>query len=121
MKTANARGFYTYDVTPDTYGGEVTIHESSADPLDKVWLTLKTQLDVIVGPERVKRLYVSPTGQIIPASPVTARNLGIEGVYPTVKAEASAHLNLEQAKRVRDALNEWIKDQEFVDKHSDQG
>ena len=33
----------------------------------------------------------------------------------------AAHLNLEQAKRVRDALEEWIKDQEFVDKHSSVG
>lgn len=32
----------------------------------------------------------------------------------------AAHLDLEQARQVRDALDEWIRDQEFVDKHSGQ-
>lgn len=35
--------------------------------------------------------------------------------------KGAAHLSLEQAKQVRDALTEWIKDQEFVDKHASEG
>jgi len=68
------RGFANYADFEDSYGAKVIVRESSADPLDKVWIFVN------------------------------------DGAITNNKG--SAHLNVEQAKTLRDALDEWIRSQD---------
>ena len=81
MKTINVRGFASYCDFKDTYENSVRVQESSADPLDKVWVFIQHG--------------------------------------PRVDRDGAAHLDLEQARILRAALEEWIKDQEIVDNHQE--
>lgn len=109
MKTLNSRGFGEYCNFKDTYNGVIRVYESSADPLDKVWVNIKSDLDILVGDAKVKRLYA--IGENVIACHWSEAPPG----YLPVKAEASAHLNREQARILRDALDEFLKDQDEKD------
>jgi len=49
MKTLNSRGFGEYCNFKDTYNGIIRVYESSADPLDKVWVNIDSDLDIFIG------------------------------------------------------------------------
>ncbi len=108
-KTINERGFAGYCDFKDTYGGRVRVYESSADPLDKVWVNIDSQLDILVGKAMVDRVYVNDAGdEVVAFHPqYAASRVG----YKPLKAKASAHLNIEQAKALVAGLSEWIEEQ----------
>ena len=71
--TKNACGFRVYAEFEDTYGANVMVMESSADPLDKMWIFVK--------------------GGTLSSN------------------DSAAHLDADMARQIRDAINEWLKDQ----------
>jgi hypothetical protein len=109
MKTLNSRGFGEYARIIDTYNGVVRVYESSADPLDKVWVNIDSQLDIFIGHAKVKRLYA------LDENVIACHWSAVPPGYVPVKAEASAHLNREQARILRDALDAFLKDQDEKD------
>lgn len=69
-RSTTERGFAIYDEFTDTYGGEVSVQESSIATDCRVWIFVR---------------HYRETG-------------------------GGAHLNIEQAKRVRDALDAFIRE-----------
>lgn len=124
-KTQDQRGFFGYADFKDTYGSTVRVKESSADPLDKVWVFIdaehlhmtmpfSTGADTFDGFPAPRTIYIDPvTHDLVPMHGVTAQKLGRQH-WPKLKQSAAAHLSLEQAKVLRGALDEWIRDQEFA-------
>lgn len=125
--TTDARGFSTFSTFEDTYGAKITVKESSADPLDKLWIFVEggaiqacmpkpTQLNspdfVEFRGEKLpdpRRLYIDS----LTFAPVAFRHHPGHGTsYVPMPQNASAHLDVEQAKKLVAALTQWIAKQE---------
>lgn len=81
-RSVTERGFANYDEFTDSYGASVTVRESSAASAPHVWL------------------FIDDGGTACPP--------GFPGIPEGRTNEASAHLTVEQAVRVRDALDAFI-------------
>lgn len=92
------RGFFQHlRDFPTEYGNKVSVYESSSAEGPKVWLTLGGECH-LEPPEQEPRWYSKPT--MLAGKPYPGIRL--------VDGTMSAHMNLEQAIAVRDALTEWI-------------
>ena len=88
-RTITPRGFANYDEFTDSYGAKVTVRESSAALEPHVWL------------------FIEGGG--------TACKPGTPGIPEGRTNDGSAHLTVEQAACVRDALSA------FIDEHGPNG
>lgn len=79
------RGFALYATIPTTRGTEVRVYESSAADEPHVWLSLEGDCHLRSEPR-----------------PFPGVECGI------AEGHAAAHLSVENARRVRDALDEWL-------------
>lgn len=96
-ETVSERGFGGYAKFTDSYGAEVKVTQSSNASGDYVWIFIR-------GGEG-NRDY--------DAEKILCCEQGINwqsGTGPKVYTDAATHLSLEDAKRVRDALTNWITD-----------
>jgi hypothetical protein len=87
-----------YDMTGELHGTIITVQDSSAAMYDAAWLRLEGTVHL--------------TG---PAQPFAGISGGI------APGRVSAHLNIEKAKQIRDALDAWIARVEGVSDHPEPG
>ena len=81
-RTVSERGFTGYDEFSDAYGAQVTVHESSAASAPHVWVRVR--------------------GGGTECPP------GFPGIPEGHVNDGAAHLNAEQARRLRDALDAFL-------------
>jgi len=83
-RSVTPRGFINFDHFTDSYGATVTVRESSAALAPHVWVFVE--------------------------GGTTAAEPGTPGIPEGRKNDGSAHLNVEQATRLRDALDAFIRE-----------
>lgn len=107
-KTIDQRGFAQFTEFEDTYGAKIRVKESSADPLDKVWVFIQGgRLHPGMPGDHLRQLYIDERGQ-----PVALRWQDAEGKTLTkMEQDAAAHLNVKQAKKLIAALQAWVDGQ----------
>ena len=89
-RTVTERGFDSYDEFTDSYGATIRVQESSAAPAPHVWV------------------FVDGGGTEAP--------VGFPGLPEGRKNDGSAHLTVEQARRLRDALDAFIAERGITGK-----
>lgn len=94
-RSVTDRGFVTYDEFTDTYGTDICVRQSSTAAGPRVWIFASHDPAKHLTPQDRARLWGLDT-------------LGMDEL--AAKLTPSPHLDVEQAKRVRDALDEFIKD-----------
>jgi hypothetical protein len=96
-RSVTQRGFTTYDQFTDTYGNEVTIRQSSSAEGPRVWLLARHLADRAL-PDKFR--------------------MWLKGLTDAEVEELAAfltpspHLDVEQARRARDALDAFIAESE---------
>lgn len=105
------RGFDEYADILDSYGARVRVTQSSADPLDKVWVFVDGgTLSAPMPGDHLRYLYacggkpVALTWQEVEQHPDNA-------ALEKIPQRAAAHLNVRQARQLRDALSAFIRKQ----------
>jgi hypothetical protein len=81
---------------------------SNAEHSDKAWLKLETTLPVTLA-DNVSNVYILSKNRVIAATPDEFKALGMHN-EPFMKASAASHLNKEQARSLRDALNSFLEE-----------
>jgi hypothetical protein len=92
----------------DTFGGRVKMFPSSAEHSDKAWLKLETTLPVTLA-DNASNVYILSKNRVIAATPKEFKALGMKN-EPFMKAAAASHLDKEQARHLRDALNVFLEE-----------
>ena len=93
-RSVTPRGFTTYDEFTDTYGSKVVVRESSGAAGPRVWIFA----DYPDGPEQ----------HLTPGDRQRLARFDIGEL--AARLTPSPHLDVEQARRVRDALDAFIKE-----------
>lgn len=94
--TATPRGFRVYTEFTDTYGAQVRVQESSSAAGPRVWVFANHEVEL----KKQDRERLARAGF---GTPQRLAELG-------VMLEPSPHLDVPQAIRMRDALNEFIRE-----------
>jgi hypothetical protein len=97
VRTKSLRGFDGYDEFQDAYGAKVRVYQSSAYMEPCVWVSFE-------GGELARQTLVSKLGIKVTTLLSVHPSPDVE---PTVN-EAVAHLNRDQARRLRDALDTFL-------------
>lgn len=93
-RSANPRGFIVYDELTDTYGSRVRVQQSSSAAGPRCWIFADH----------------NPHEHLTPGD--RQRLAGFDLDELAAKLSPSPHLDIEQAKRVRDALDAFINEHE---------
>lgn len=93
------RGFAVYAEFTDTYGSEVKVQQSSSASGPRVWIFANH-------PSIRGHLSLDVQGRLLTAGFRTDLHLAELGAA----LEPSPHLNVEQARQVRDALDTFIRE-----------
>jgi hypothetical protein len=102
-RSTTSRGFSIYGEFTDTYGSDVKVQQSSTATQDAVWIFANHPDGYEIPPRLKERLSAAGFTR-----PVDLAELG-------AILEPSPHLNVEQAKRVRAALDAFIREHETGD------
>lgn len=104
-----SRGFERYARFKDSYGAEIGVYESSAVS-SSVWVSIDGgQIQAVMPNTRANLRLYEYCG-----SPVARRPTQVEGrpAFKPIPQQGHAHLNVDQAKKLVAALQEWISKQE---------
>jgi hypothetical protein len=99
-RSTTPRGFNVYAEFTDTYGSDIRVQQSSNAERDAVWIFANHPDGHEIPPRFKQRL----------ASAGFTRPVDIAELASVL--EPSPHLDVEQAKRVRDALDAFIREHE---------
>lgn len=98
-RSVTPRGFVAYDEFTDTYGSKIRVQQSSSAEGPRVW---------IFAEHAESRLPERFWSRLAAAGFTRPEDLG----ELAAMLEPSPHLDVEQAKRLRDALDEFISSTE---------
>lgn len=98
-RSATPRGFTAYDEFTDTHGARIRVQQSSSATTAAVWIFAEHAADKL--PDRFRE-RLAAAGFTSPADLAELAAM----------LEPSPHLDVEQAKRVRDALDAFIRERE---------